>query len=145
VRRSAVTNGTRLHVQPVGDGAWSRRFADILGALISDSGGEANMTEARMQLCRRAATLCIEAEKLEIRSAGGPPALEEAFRDASGGLKPVEIISEAARVLHGIARIKGGDHIAQIAAKPREELDHIVGSSDACGVDRGPGGELRRG
>jgi hypothetical protein len=125
-RRSAVTNGSRLHVQPVGDTAWSRRFGDILAALISDAGGEQNMTEARMQLCRRAATLCIEAEKLEIKSAGGPPSLDEAIRSASGGLKPVEIIGEAARVLHGVARIKGGDHVREIAAKPREDLDHIV-------------------
>jgi hypothetical protein len=36
VFRSAVTNGTRLHVQPVNDTAWSRRFKDILGEIISD-------------------------------------------------------------------------------------------------------------
>jgi hypothetical protein len=124
--RSAVTTGKRLHVVRPGDNAWSRRFGDILAALISDAGGEQNMPEARMQLCRRAATLCIEAEKLEIKSAGGPPSLDEALRSAAGGLKPIEIITEAARVLHGIARIKGGDHVREIAARPREDLDHIV-------------------
>jgi hypothetical protein len=125
--RSAVTTGKRLHVVRPGDNAWSRRFADILSALISDAGGEANMTEARMQLCRRAATLCIEAEKLEIKSAGGPPSLEEAFQTASGGVKPLDIITEASRILHAVARIKGGNNVRDIAAKPQEELDRVVG------------------
>jgi hypothetical protein len=121
-----VTNGKRLHVRAIGDGAWSRRFRDILGALVSDAGGEANMSEARMQLCRRAATLCVECEKLEIRSAGGPPSFEEAFKHATNGMKPVEILAEASRILHGLARIKGGNSLPEIAALPRDELDYVV-------------------
>ena len=83
------------------------------------------MTEARMQLCRRAASLCVECEKLEIKSCGGPPAFDEVFKSAAVP-KPLEIITEAARVLHAIARIKGGNRVAEIAARPREELDYIV-------------------
>jgi hypothetical protein len=124
--RSAVSNGKRLHAVRPGPGVWARRFKDILAALISDAGGEANMSEARMQLCRRAATLCVECEKLEIRSAGGPPSFEEAFKRATDGLKPIDILAEAARILHGLARIKGGDSLDQIAAKPRDELDYVV-------------------
>ena len=48
--RSAVSTGKRLHVVRLGNTAWARRFRDILAALISDSGGEANMTEARTLL-----------------------------------------------------------------------------------------------
>jgi hypothetical protein len=124
--RSAVSNGKRIHAVRPGASVWARRFKDCLSALISDAGGEANMSEARMQLCRRAAALCVEAEKLEVRIAGGPPSLEEIFKRSTDGLRPLDIITEAARVLHGIARLKGGDSLAEIAGRPKEELDHII-------------------
>jgi hypothetical protein len=124
--RSAVSNGKRLHAVRPGPSVWARRFRDILAALVSDAGGEANMSEARMQLCRRAATLCVECEKLEIKSAGGPPSLEEAFKRATGGMKPIEILAEASRILHGLARIKGGNSLPEIAALPPQELDRVV-------------------
>jgi hypothetical protein len=124
--RSAVANGKRIHAVRPGASVWARRFKDTLAALISDAGGEQAMSEARMQLCRRAAALCVEAEKLEVRIAGGPPSLEEVFKRSTDGLRPLDIITEAARVLHGIARLKGGDSLAEIAGKPREELDHII-------------------
>jgi hypothetical protein len=124
--RSAVSNRKRLHVRRPGDNAWSRRFRDILAALVSDAGGDANMTEAKLQLARRCAGLSVEAEKMEIKCAGGPPSLEEAFKRATGGMKPVEILAEASRILHGLARLKGGDTLPQIAALPKEELDGVV-------------------
>ena len=37
--RSAVTNGRRLHVAAPGDGAWARRFRDVLAEIVSDLGG----------------------------------------------------------------------------------------------------------
>jgi hypothetical protein len=69
--RSAVTNGTRLHVQPVGDTAWSRRFKDILGEIISDLGGREGLSEGQRQLARRAATISIQCEKLESVAVSG--------------------------------------------------------------------------
>jgi hypothetical protein len=124
--RSAVSNGRRLHAVRPGDTIWARRFKDILGALVSDAGGADNMSEARMQLCRRAASICVEAEKLEIRIAGGPPSLEQALTHVANGIKPLDIINEAARIIHACARSKGGDSIQQIIGKPREQLDYIV-------------------
>src|SRR6516225_2699338 len=50
--RSAVTNGKRLHVEPIHENAWSRRFRDILGEIISDLGGPDNLTEGQRQLAR---------------------------------------------------------------------------------------------
>jgi hypothetical protein len=41
-------------------------------------------------------------------------------------MPPVDILAEASRILHGLARIKGGDSLPQIAALPREELDYVV-------------------
>jgi hypothetical protein len=72
-RRSAVTNGTRLHVRPPGDTAWARRFADLLSQITADISpdGAGSLTEAQRQLARRAALLCIECERLESKSVSG--------------------------------------------------------------------------
>jgi hypothetical protein len=69
--RSAVTNGKRLHVQPVGDNAWSRRFRDVLAEIISDLGGARGLSEGQRQLARRAATISLECEKLEAAALSG--------------------------------------------------------------------------
>ena len=69
--RSAVSNGTRLHVQPIGDTAWSRRFRDVLAQIVSDLGGADCLSEGQRQLARRAATISLECEKLEARAVGG--------------------------------------------------------------------------
>jgi hypothetical protein len=69
--RSAVSNGSRLHVQPVGDTAWSRRFRDVFAQIVSDLGGADYLSEGQRQLARRAATISLECEKLEARAVGG--------------------------------------------------------------------------
>jgi hypothetical protein len=69
--RSAVTNGRRLHVVPVGDTAWSRRFRDVLAEITGDLGGTAELSEAQRQLARRAATIALECEKLEAKAVAG--------------------------------------------------------------------------
>jgi hypothetical protein len=63
--RSAVSNGRRLHVKPVADTGWSRRFRDVLAEIISDLGGGQGLSEGQRQLARRAATISLECEKLE--------------------------------------------------------------------------------
>ena len=56
-RRSAVTNGTRLHVRPPGKSAWARRFADIFAEIISDIGGQdGGLSEGQRQLARPPST-----------------------------------------------------------------------------------------
>jgi hypothetical protein len=69
--RSAVTNGSRLHVVPPGDGKWARRFADVLAEIISDLSGPDGLSEAQRQLARRAATIAIACERLEGEAAAG--------------------------------------------------------------------------
>jgi hypothetical protein len=70
--RSAVTNGSRLHVVRPGDTAWARRFSDVLAEIISDLGGAQGLSEGQRQLARRCATLACECERMEgITAAGG--------------------------------------------------------------------------
>jgi hypothetical protein len=70
--RSAVTNGRRLHVNPPGDSAWSRRFRDVLSEIISDLGGhDAGLSEGQRQLARRCATIAIQCERMEGLAAAG--------------------------------------------------------------------------
>jgi len=69
--RSAVTNGRRLHVRPVGDSAWSRRFRDLLAEITSDLGGPESLSEGQKQLARRCATIALECEKIEVRAVSG--------------------------------------------------------------------------
>jgi len=70
--RSAVSNGRRLHVIPPGDTKWARRFRDVLSEIISDMGRE-GLSEGQRQLARRAATICIQCERMEGEAAKGNP------------------------------------------------------------------------
>jgi hypothetical protein len=124
--RSAVTNGKRLHVEPIHENAWSRRFRDILGEIISDLGGPDNLTEGQRQLARRAATISIECERLEVRAVSGKSLLETAGAGPDG-MTPLQILHEAGRVLHGLARHgMGGHYVSDLAAKPRYEQDRVI-------------------
>lgn len=65
-KRSAVTNGSRLHVAVRGGNAiWNRRFSDVYAEITNDLGGPDLLSEGQRQLIRRCATLSIECEKLE--------------------------------------------------------------------------------
>jgi hypothetical protein len=70
-QRSAVSNGSRLFVHSPGDGAWARRFRDVLAEIVSDLGGADMLSEGQRQLTRRAATIAIACEKLEGEAAAG--------------------------------------------------------------------------
>jgi hypothetical protein len=69
--RSAVTNGKRLHVAKPGDGAWARRFRDVLEQIIADLSGPDGLSEGQRQLARRATTITIQCERLEGEAAAG--------------------------------------------------------------------------
>jgi len=69
--RSAVTNGTRLHVVPPGDTAWARRFRDVLAEITNDLGGATVLSEGQRQLARRCATIAITCERMEADAASG--------------------------------------------------------------------------
>jgi hypothetical protein len=69
--RSAVSNGTRLHVVAPPDNKWQRRFRDVLGEIIGDLSGPVGLSEGQRQLARRATTISIACEKMEGEAAGG--------------------------------------------------------------------------
>src|SRR5205823_3008214 len=69
--RSAVTNGTRLHVVVPGDTKWARRFRDVLDQIIADLSGPDGLSEGQRQLARRATTIAIACERLEGEAAAG--------------------------------------------------------------------------
>jgi hypothetical protein len=72
VGKSAVTNGRRLHVVKPGDSAWARRFRDVLAQIIDDiTAPEGQLSEGQRQLARRAATIALTCEKLEVHAAAG--------------------------------------------------------------------------
>jgi hypothetical protein len=50
---------------------WARRYRDLCAMLIEDAGGMDALSELRLGLIRRAATLMIECERLESRLANG--------------------------------------------------------------------------
>jgi hypothetical protein len=56
-----------------GDTAWARRFADILGEVISDLGGADRLSEGQRQIARRCATIAISCERMEGDAAAGNP------------------------------------------------------------------------
>lgn len=66
--RSAVTNGSRLHVEAVCNSAWSRRFGNIFENLCEQFDCTA---ESDLALARRAAGLAVMLEQGEARIARG--------------------------------------------------------------------------
>lgn len=54
-----------------GDTAWSRRFKDVLGEIISDLGGRETLSEGQRQIARRCATISIACERMEGEAAAG--------------------------------------------------------------------------
>lgn len=57
-----VSNTCRIRLAP---------YKNILAGLVVDQGGIENVTEARLQLCRRFAALAVQAEAMEARLAAG--------------------------------------------------------------------------
>jgi hypothetical protein len=86
-QRSAVSNGSRLHVEPPGDTKWARRWSDILYALTRelDPTGD-RLTESQRHELRCAASLCCECENMEGTWAAGDPVDIRAYVLATGQL-----------------------------------------------------------
>jgi hypothetical protein len=68
-QHSRVTNGSTLFAEAGIDlrGPWARRFRDVFELRVSDLGGIENVSEAEQSICRRAATLTCELERMECR------------------------------------------------------------------------------
>jgi hypothetical protein len=70
--RSRVSNGKCLFLGGDQRSQASRRFRDVLAAIVSDLGGPDRLSEGQRQLARRCAMLAVECEKIEaIGVAGG--------------------------------------------------------------------------
>lgn len=68
--RSAVANGTRMFVEGLdGRSALARRYRDLIATFTTDMGGDPS--EAEKQLIRRAASLSVWCEAVEVRLANG--------------------------------------------------------------------------
>jgi hypothetical protein len=127
VSKSRVSNGSALFITGKGTSPFARRFADILAEIVSDLGGADQLSEAQRQLARRGASLSLACERLEaVICDGVSSAAEAAFVEQSGGLTAYQILAEAGRILHGVARIRGGDGIRQMAELPPDELDRVT-------------------
>ncbi len=67
--RSAVSNGSRLHLADVdGRSLEARRFRDVLSEIMSDLGGSDRLSEGQRQLARRAAMLSVRGELMEAEA-----------------------------------------------------------------------------
>jgi hypothetical protein len=71
VARSKVTNGVVILPGIDGRTPVARRYRDLCSAVVSDQGGTDRMSEARMQLVRRFAGLCVLSEDAEARMVNG--------------------------------------------------------------------------
>jgi hypothetical protein len=67
--RSAITNGSSVLADVDHRSAWMRRLRDLIGAHMSDLGGDENASEGERSLVRRAAMLELQLEMMEQRFA----------------------------------------------------------------------------
>jgi hypothetical protein len=70
-RESGVTSGRRLLDGGNWNSPWQRRYRDLMAGHISDLGGQDQLSVAQLSLCRRAAALEVELERLEAKLANG--------------------------------------------------------------------------
>lgn len=61
-----MSNGSAVLPGVDGRSTWSRRLRDLIGLHLSDLGGEDNVSEAEKSIIRRASTLTVELERLEL-------------------------------------------------------------------------------
>jgi hypothetical protein len=123
--RSRVSN--RSHILPGVDGrsTWVRRLRDLVNLHTADLGGEAVTSEAERSIIRRAATLTVELERLELKFATAGEAdsidLELYQRTANSLRRMLETI--------GIKRVPRDitpplrDYLARTATQAKEPVE----------------------
>ena len=113
--RSRVTNGrTVFAIGGDGRGAWTRRWKDLCEAHTNDCGGASHLTEAKLSLCRRAATLEVQLEQQEAAMSTGADVDLASYAMVAGHLR---------RILETV-----GLHRAM---KPTQTLDEYLASRPA--------------
>jgi hypothetical protein len=67
-----VSNGTKVFLPGVdGRSALARRARDVMAAIVSDLGGVDQLSEAELQLVRRATLISVQCEKWEADAVAG--------------------------------------------------------------------------
>jgi hypothetical protein len=64
--RSRISNGSAVLPGVDGRSTWVRRLRDLIALHLSDLGGDDAVSEAERSICRRAATLTVELERMEL-------------------------------------------------------------------------------
>jgi hypothetical protein len=88
--RSRVSNGSTLLPGVDGRSTWVRRLRDLMALHLSDLGGPDHVSEAERSIIRRAATLTVELERLELRFAtadGASPFDLELYQRTANSLR----------------------------------------------------------
>jgi hypothetical protein len=88
--RSAVTSGRQMFYDGDENSAWSRRFHDLVIGHINDisAGLGANvLSEAQLSLCRRAAAIECELERLDAQLSRNEPVNLDAYGRAASHLR----------------------------------------------------------
>jgi hypothetical protein len=85
--RSAVTSGRQLFIEGDPHSAWSRRYHDLVVGHCNDAGGVAALSEARLSLIRRAASIECELERLDALLSTGAEVDLDSYGRASSHLR----------------------------------------------------------
>ena len=117
-QRSRVTNGRSLFPREAGDmrNPWARRLKDVFALHVDDIGGTDGMRQAERLICRRAAVLTVELERLEVRFATDTARERDldTYVRASGNLR---------RLLEAIAVVRNQKNVTTLGDLLREDLD----------------------
>jgi hypothetical protein len=85
--RSAITSGRELFIGGDPHSAWSRRYHDLIIGHCNDAGGVAALSEARLSLIRRAASIECELERLDALLSTGAEVNLDSYGRASSHLR----------------------------------------------------------
>jgi len=78
-KHSAITSGRRLLIGGNSNGAWARRYRDLIAGHVSDLGGRGQLSEGELSLIRRASALECELEVQEAALSRGDPVNLDSF------------------------------------------------------------------
>jgi hypothetical protein len=85
--RSAVTSGRKLLIDGDPNSAWARRYADLIVGHVADAGGRDLVSDAKLSIIRRAASMECEIERLEAKLSRGENVDLDAFGRAASHLR----------------------------------------------------------
>jgi hypothetical protein len=114
-----VTNGTKAFLDGDGNSPWYRRYKDLASAHAVDLGGPAeHLSEAQLSLCRRAATMEVELERIEGQLSLGKDADLDAYSRISSSLRR---ILESLGLQRVARQVNGPLTLSEISARIKAE------------------------